>query len=306
MTLDRNLRAFLAVARAGNLTVAADRIGLTQPALTKTIHRLEQDFDARLFERSARGMNLTNAGELLFERARLIEMHYQQAREEIRLHSDGALSEFRIATGTAYHVAVAPDMVKRLSQEFPDTKFGLDFEVAGNALPKLIDGDLDLLLGAFLEVPAEGIETETILEVEIVAFACRDSRLARAGQISPKDLAGQKWVVYQRDRLMAGRLQAWCADNMVSGPEIMMQVDSLLATFRVVAGTEFVTPASSLVRDLAEEAGLVMLPLAEPIWRFKSGAWFRRSLRDYPILVRSLELVRELMDRYVLEHSQKL
>ena len=57
--MDRNLRAFLAVAQAGNLTAAADSIGLTQPALTKTIRRLEQDFQAKLFDRSAKGMGLT-------------------------------------------------------------------------------------------------------------------------------------------------------------------------------------------------------------------------------------------------------
>ena len=63
--MDRNVRAFLAVAPAGNLTVAADRIGLTQPALTKTIRRIEEDYDAVLFERTSRGMNLTPAGERL-------------------------------------------------------------------------------------------------------------------------------------------------------------------------------------------------------------------------------------------------
>jgi DNA-binding transcriptional LysR family regulator len=304
--MDRNLRAFLAVAEAGNLTAAAHRIGLTQPALTKTIRRLERDFETRLFDRSAKGMGLTAAGRLLFERARLIEMHYQQAHEEIHLQSAGALPEFRIAAGTAYHSAVAPDMVKRLSHEFPGTRFSLDFEVAQNALPRLMDGELDLLLGAFLKVPAEGIETETILKVDMTAYACRTSRLACARRIAPGDLAGRRWVVYQRDHLMAGRLQAWCADNMLPEPDIVMQIDSLMASFRVVAGTEFVTLASSFVRDLAEEAGLVMLELEEPIWRFESGAWYRRSLRGYPILMRSLAVVRALAGEYLLSHSPKL
>ena len=267
--MDRNLRAFLAVAQAGNLTAAAGRLGLTQPALTKTIRRLEQDFETKLFDRSAKGMGLTAAGRLLLERARLIEMHYQQAQEEIHLHSAGAMPEFRIAAGTAYHSAVAPDMVKQLSYEFPGTRFSLDFEVAQNALPRLMNGELDLLLGAFLEVPAEGIETETILRVEITAYCCQKSSLARSARVAPGDLAGRRWVVYQRDHLMTGRLQAWCADNMLPEPDVVMQIDSLMASFRVVAGTEFVTPASSFVRDLAEEAGLVMLTLDEPIWRFE-------------------------------------
>ncbi|WEX08675.1 LysR family transcriptional regulator [Chelativorans sp. AA-79] len=296
--MDRNLRAFLAVAREGNLTSAADKIGLTQPALTKTIRRLEQECGSILFERTARGMLLTTAGKMLLERSRAIEMHYQQAHEEIRLLNRGALREFRIAAGSAYHAAIAPDLVKRLSTEFPATRFVLAFEVAGNALPKLVDGDLDLLLGAFLSVPTEGIETHPLLKVEITAYACRKSALANSGRVTATDLGGREWVIYQRDTLMTGRLRSFCADHILPEPRIVMEIDSLLASFRVVSGTEYLTAASTLVRELAEDEGLVMLRLEAPIWRFASGAWFRSSLRNYSIMQRALEILKELTAPY--------
>ena len=81
--MDRNLRAFGAVVTTGNLTAAAARIGLTQPALTKTIRRLEREFGARLFMRTPRGMVLTEAGHRLPLRVQAIEMHYRQAEEEV-------------------------------------------------------------------------------------------------------------------------------------------------------------------------------------------------------------------------------
>ncbi|MDB5554053.1 MAG: hypothetical protein JWL86_4037 [Rhizobium sp.] len=292
--MDRNLRAFLAVARAGNLTAAADKIGLTQPALTKTIRRVELDFGAKLFERTTRGMFLTPAGKLLLERAERIELHYRQGKEEIQLMETGALEEFRIAAGVAYHVAIAPDLVKRLSFEFPRTRFALYFQVAGQALPRLMSGELDLVLGALDHAPVEGMEVLPLLHVEMVVYACAESALGQREAVTPRDLAGKKWVVYQRDPVMLSRLNSYAAENKLPVPEVVMEIDSLLASFRVVQGTDFVTSATTVVRQSAEEEGLKMLNLERGIWFFDSGAAYRRSQRNYAIMRRALDILQEL------------
>ena len=292
--MDRNLRAFLAVARSGNLTAAAEKIGLTQPALTKTIRRVELDFGSKLFERTTRGMFLTPAGELLLERAERIELHYRQGKEEIQLIETGALEEFRIAAGVAYHVAIAPDLVKRLSFEFPRTRFALHFQVAGQALPRLMSGEVDLVLGALDHAPLEGMETLPLLHIEMVVYASAESRLGRQEKVMPRDLAGKKWVVYQRDPVMLSRLNSYAAENKLPVPEVVMEIDSLLASFRVVQGTDFVTSATTVVRQSAEEEGLKMLNLDRGIWFFDSGAAYRRSQRNYSIMRRALAILQEL------------
>ena len=62
--MDRNLAAFLAVAKTENLTKASDHLGLTQPSITKRIANLEEEFGTPLFDRHRRGMALTPAGKL--------------------------------------------------------------------------------------------------------------------------------------------------------------------------------------------------------------------------------------------------
>lgn len=304
--MDRNLRAFLAVARSGNLTVAAEKIGLTQPALTKTIRRVELDFGAKLFERTTRGMFLTPAGELLLDRAARIELHYRQGKEEIQLMKMGVPEEFRIAAGVAYHVAIAPDLVKRLSFEFPNTRFALHFQVAGQALPRLMAGEIDLALGALDHVPFEGVETLPLLNVEMGVYVCAESALAQKASVTPRDLAGKKWVVYQRDPVMLSRLHSYAAENKLPVPEVVMEIDSLLASFRVVRGTNFVTSATAVVREAAEEEGLKLLGLDRPIWCFDSGACYRRSQRDYVIMRRALAILQELTKSHAASHSQGL
>jgi DNA-binding transcriptional LysR family regulator len=304
--MDRNLRAFLAVARYGNLTLAGQRIGLTQPALTKAIRRVELDFGVKLFDRTTRGMLLTRAGKLLLQRSQKIELHYQQGREEIALLSMGVLDEFRIAAGVAYHVSIAPDLVKRLSFEFPDTRFVLHFQVAGQAMPRLIAGDIEMLLGALESSPEEGILSVPLMNIEMVPYVCKQSELGQMARVTPADLAGKKWVVYQRDPIMISRLNSYSAESMLREPWIVMEIDSLLASFRAVRGTEYVTTASSVVRHSAEEEGLKMLKLDRGIWNFASGASYRSSLRDFPIMCRAMEILKELTKVHGSSHSEKL
>lgn len=303
--MDRNLRAFLAVARTGNLTSAAEQIGLTQPALTKTIRRVELDFGAKLFDRTTRGMMLTPAGRLLLQRCEKIELHYRQGREEIALLGAGVLDEFRIAAGVAYHVSIAPDLVKQLSLEFPETRFVLHFQVAGQAIPRLVAGEIELVLGSLDSTP-EGIATVPLLNVEMVVYACRQSALGRMADVTPRDLAGKKWVVYQRDPIMISRLNSYAAENMLPEPRVVMEIDSLLASFRAVRGTEYVTAASGVVHRSAEDEGLKRLNLERGIWYFASGASYRSSLRDFPIMRRALEILVELTRAHGPAHSIKL
>ncbi len=304
--MDRNLRAFLAVARHGNLTAAADQINLTQPALTKTIRRVEQDFGAKLFDRTTRGMVLTRAGKLLLDRCEKIELHYRQGKEEISLLETGYLNEFRIAAGVAYHVSIAPDLVKRLSIEFPDTRFILHFQVAGQAIPRLMAGEIEMLLGSLDSTPEEGVITVPLLNVDMVVYVCAQSELGQISDIKPSHLAGKKWVVYQRDPVMIGRLNSYAAENMLPAPRIVMEIDSLLASFRAVRGTEYVTAASSVVKNSAADEGLKMLNLDRGIWYFASGASYRSSLQDFPIMRRALQILNELIAEHGASHSLKL
>lgn len=289
--MDRNLKAFLAVARAGNLTAAADTIGLTQPALTKTIRRMEHEYKAQLFERSARGMRLTPVGKTLFARAETIEMHHRQAHEEIEAIAAGSVSSFRIGAGAAYQMTIAPMLVKQLICEFPETRFVLDFDVNSITLPRLVGGEIDLMLGAFHTTPPEGIDVHQVLTVEITAYCCRNNPLAQAGRLSPASFASRDWVMYRRDQLIAERIESYFAGFQLPSPRVVLEVDSLIASFSIVSGTQYFTLAPTSLKDAATAAGLIMLNLEYPVWNFASGAWFRRSWRRIPIMQRALQLL---------------
>lgn len=292
--MDRNLTAFLAVARTGNLTLAADRIGLTQPALTKTIRRLETEIGARLFARSTRGMVLTDVGELFLRHARAIESHWGQAREEAHARSGGELAEFRIAAGSAYHLRIVPLLIRELSTEFPDTLFRVDVDVAGANVPRLLTGEIHLLLGAFVQEIPEGLVTEKLLDVESSAICCRNDPLARLERVPPGALRDRRWVIYGRDSLMRERLTEYHLRFQMPLPRMVIEVDALASTLLAVSGTPYLTAAPTTIAPMAEVSGVKVLPLEVPLWSFPSGAWMRRSTVEYPILQRTLDILRRL------------
>ncbi|MBY8917050.1 LysR family transcriptional regulator [Nitratireductor rhodophyticola] len=291
--MDRTLKAFLAVAQHANLTAAAARIGLTQPALTKSIRRLEDGLGMQLFLRTPRGMVLTEEGEMFLKRARAIDAHYRQAFEEADAHRSGVLQEFSIAAGAAYHMRIAPRLVKALSAEFPHTRFVLEFDVAASSLARLENGSIHLLLGAFVAAPPEAIQTRELMQVEIGAFCWRENPIARKTFIQPGLLREQPWVIYKRDGHMTQRLTSYYHENGLPTPRVSMEVDALSASFFMVRGTSYLTAAPTSLAGAAKDADLVRLPLEDPIWRFRTGVWYRKSSLRYPIVQRALALLEE-------------
>ena len=89
--MDLNLlRSLVAVADAGAITEAANRLGVTQPALTRRIQQLEQEFGAELLSRSRKGAELTELGRLVEREARLLIDRYDALKQEVASHSSVA------------------------------------------------------------------------------------------------------------------------------------------------------------------------------------------------------------------------
>jgi DNA-binding transcriptional LysR family regulator len=120
MPLLRNaalLRDFLAVAGAGGVSAAAQTLGVSQPALTKSIRRLEAHYGLALFERRARGMALTPFGDTLLAHAKLIDAQCRFADAEMQAFTQGAGGRLRIGAGPFWGATVIPLAIVRLQQQ---------------------------------------------------------------------------------------------------------------------------------------------------------------------------------------------
>ncbi|ENU84287.1 hypothetical protein F970_02460 [Acinetobacter sp. CIP 102082] len=145
--------AFLKVMETGSISIAAEQLFITQPAVTKRIHGLEEYFGVKLFESAGRGIQPTHAAHSLLPKVRtwlneLGEIHHTLSHEQSQVQG-------RLKIGTSHHIGLhhlaAP--LKRFVQQFPQVTLDVHFVDSEQAHEQVLAGELEL---AFLTLPPVG------------------------------------------------------------------------------------------------------------------------------------------------------
>jgi LysR family cyn operon transcriptional activator len=125
----RHLRYFVAVADAGNVSRAAQRLHITQPALTRQIQDLEHEFACRLFDRIGRRIVLTRDGEEILERTRRLVADAEALGERARALAGGKAGVLRIGATPQFIEAAMPELLTRYALTYP----GIDVQLAATS-----------------------------------------------------------------------------------------------------------------------------------------------------------------------------
>ena len=122
------IRVFKAVAQAGSLTHAGDTLKLSQSAVSRQINALEKDLNSKLFHRHARGLIVTEQGELLLATAEKMEKHFDSGRAKIRDTVEGIEGELRVTTTIAFGTLFLAPRITHLYDKYPNLKINLMLE----------------------------------------------------------------------------------------------------------------------------------------------------------------------------------
>lgn len=122
------LRIFHAVADAGSLTHAGDKLNLSQSAVSRQIRGLEEQLNTNLFHRHARGLILTEQGELLFDATAAMAKRVDAAAARIRDSEDEVFGELRVTTTTGFGTLWLAPRLPKLYEKYPDLKVDLMLE----------------------------------------------------------------------------------------------------------------------------------------------------------------------------------
>ena len=192
-----DLTSLLAVAETGKIVAAAERLAISQPALSRTVARLEARFGGRLFERIPSGVRLTSLGALAAERARRVLRELEAAEEQIEAAVTGLAGCFRISAHPVWMQAVLPAAIARFHDAFPGIELKLRAADRPQGIRLLTDGASDLHCGGIDagEPLPPFLRRDSFVEVEAGIVARRDHPLhARRARL--EDLAGWPWVDY--------------------------------------------------------------------------------------------------------------
>ena len=137
-------RIFYTVARAGNISRAADELFISQPAVSKAIQKLEQAVGAPLFVRSSRGARLTEDGELLFSHVRSALQTLESAENQLRLRHELGMSQLRIGVSSTLCKYVLLPSLKDFVKLHPHLRVTIACQSTNHTLQMLEEGELDL------------------------------------------------------------------------------------------------------------------------------------------------------------------
>ncbi|MEO8133884.1 MAG: LysR family transcriptional regulator [Betaproteobacteria bacterium] len=286
------LRQFLAVVDQGSLTAAAQKVAVTQSALTKSMHKLEQQLGTPLFERLPRGIALTVYGKTLLPHAQRIVSECRLADLELQALGMGHTGLLKVGAGLMFGATLVPSAISRLYEQFPGVAFQIVSGVTELNFPLLRMGELDLMFGLLppLETIPPYLDHRPIMELNSRVVAGANHALVGRGEVGAHDLAGYPWAVIQHDREQVNNILAAFSSSGARRPTINVEVTSLSSLVRLLrAGTYlscFAEPVAAM-----PDLGLALVPYGPRILRGQAGVVFHRSLEGYGPATALMEMV---------------
>ena len=190
----RHLRYFVAVAEEGSLTLAAERrLHTAQPSLSRQIRDLETEVGVKLFVRGSRGIELTAAGRVFLDHARLALLQVEAAGEAARRAAQPAKASFVLGFLTGHEVVWLPEVMRVLHDELPNIDVSLASQSSPELAGALMRGKIDV---AFLrrEDQAPGLTFKHLIKEPLIAVMPSNHRLAARKTIRPRDIEGETFI----------------------------------------------------------------------------------------------------------------
>jgi DNA-binding transcriptional LysR family regulator len=271
--IDNQLRYFMVAAIHEHLGHAADELGLSQPALSRSISRLEDKYGVQLFDRSGRRMRLNAAGRLLLAHAERALAELEDASRELQETKAKSGPIVSIGFLATFGTRVIPDLIRK----FKATKPGVQFRLLQGPYPvlleRLVGGQIDLCLVSPRFVDPN-LDWRPLFNEEIIALVPRGHKLAARVQIDLLELAKEPIVALKKGYGMRQYLDDLCRQSGFA-PEIAFEGEEV-ATLHGLVGAGF--GIALVPKGEFRNTDLIRtLPVREPVCRRTIGLTWRRG-----------------------------
>jgi DNA-binding transcriptional LysR family regulator len=293
----RQIRYFLVLANELNFTRAAGRLHISQPPLTRQIQQLEASMGVVLFERTTRGVALTQAGAVFLEEARKIVALTDQATNKTRLAHQGQLGRLDIGVFGSAILNVIPTLLIELRKTHPDIVISLQNTTKIQQIEAVREKRLDIGFNrVFPEV--DDLVVETVMMESLYVAMHKDHELVRRRTLAVKDLNNQPLILFPNN------VRPTFADNVVAllrdeglTPNVAHEVEDVMTCIALVsAGLGMaVVPESAVNLQLP---GVRYHPLRSAEAKVDLSCVYRADNAS-PALMVFLDIVRKVRSRKI-------
>lgn len=242
------LRQFLLVAEHQNFTRAAEQIGLSQPALSRSISRLEEDLGQPVFERQTRKVVLTETGQLLLSRAQQILAIVEDTKAEIS--DDGESGRVRLAAIPTIAPYFLPDLLQRFAAKYPQSTMTVQEDTTDNLIKRCTQGEIDLAIVA-LPITAKYLEVENLFSEELFLVLAPNHPLTKKKQVRLADIESLPFVLLDEAHCLSDNIQSFCRQRSFN-PVSVERTSQLATVQELVSLNHGVSMVPSMAVDVDE------------------------------------------------------
>lgn len=204
------LRYFLRVAELANFTRAAEELGISQPALSRSIQRLEEELGQPVFERQRRSLSMTEAGTLFQRRAQQILTLIDDTKAEIC--DDGQSGRVRVGAIPTIAPYFLPEVLREFSEEFPKASLIVQENTTDNLLKSCTQGEVDLAILA-LPVPSKYLKVEELFKEELLLVLPPTHPLVEKEKIRLSDVEPFPFVLLDEAHCLSDNIVSFCRER---------------------------------------------------------------------------------------------
>lgn len=291
----RHLETFLVLESAGSITAAAERMHMTQPAVSHWLADIEDVMGSPLFVRG-RKLKLTAAGDILRRHAERMLGDVQRVDEELKAVRSGLVGRLQVGCIHSAALAMVPGAIAALQERHPNTVI----QVAEGAMVDLLDRlgkrEFDLVVGTIdLRAHQYGFATE-ILMADVVRIVCRaDHPLARKRKPTWVDAANYPWVLPPPSSLSRVRVEEAFSEQRLALPQPRVETLSVAAIQAHLRATDCLAPLSGQVADFYTSLGLLSRVALTPVSRFADIGMIWAEGSSNPLLTEFIASLKKQM-----------
>jgi len=286
----QQLEYFHVVAQLQHFTRAAERLSISQPALSRSIARLEDELGVPLFDRQGRSVVLNSCGLQFYEHATVILQEMKKAKQDLLSRQDPRYGEISLAFLKSLGIDFIPRMVRSYLDLYPHVHFHFSQNSTAAMLDQLKRGETDFCLTSVIAAMPE-IEWQPLWTEEMFIVAHQDHPLASRKDVKLADLVQEKFIVLKQGYGSRAIFDQAFA-SIEASPNIAFEGDELVSVLGFVSanlGIAMLPRISGMNRD-----HLALLPIADYscertiglVWRkgkylSPAAVQFRQFLIDY-------------------------
>lgn len=261
----------MAVCETRSFTEAANRCHVTQPAITKSIKKLEAEIGVTLLQRSSRGLALTHFGELLRHHVACMQGQTRYFQADLAALIEGRRGRLRLGVGYAVASTMLPHLVAALQERFPGIDVEFETAVSDELYPRLLDGAIDIMIASIMGLsPTREVTIEELFPVDMAVFA-REGHPLLQTPFRPADLQRYRWYLFTHDIEGRRALDRYFDANGVACPTVAFRSSALAMLLELTRLTDGLAYLASTLASEAELRGLCRIDMPQPIWSFRIG-----------------------------------